>query len=259
MISKNEERISITLKSGGLSLFGIMHKPVGLKAYPSVLFCHGFGGNKSGKFRLAVRLAERLAEAGIGALRIDCRGSGDSEGDFAATTVETQLDDLKEAASYLTKQPEVREIGILGRSLGGALGCYLAPLIPQVRSIALWAPVFDCKPWFQGSTPHTYIEVGHEIRFMGELLSKESLKQFMALDVTTPLTLLEKVPMLVVQAGEDELLHSYHHERYMAQRDKAEGATETLFLPHSNHEFDNFIEQGLLIEKTLSFFKKYIQ
>ena len=118
-----ESRTQVTLSCHGQQIFGILHLPQGADEgvktrYPVALLCHGFGGNKSGRFRLFVRLATRLAEAGIATLRFDFRGAGDSEGDFADTTISGLCDDAKCALKWLQAHPQIdsQRMSIIGSS-----------------------------------------------------------------------------------------------------------------------------------------------
>lgn len=249
-----EQRTSITLTSNNLKIFGILHLPhiAQEQKVPAVLFCHGFGGNKSGKFRLSVRQSELLAQAGIASLRIDFRGSGDSEGDFADTTIETQLEDARIAANFVLEHPAIdqQRFGILGRSLGGAIATHLAQEIKFLRALALWCPVFDCKPWlakYQGKESN--------ISHFGQPLSKECIAQFTTLDAAKPLSTLTHVPLLIMQGGNDQTLGNYHFEQYLQHR-KGIIATENVHLPLSDHEFSNIDEQQTLLQKTTSWFSK---
>lgn len=248
-----EIRSCVTLNSNGLKLFGVLHMPEKpLKArVPAVLFCHGFGGNKIGKFRLAVRQAEMLALAGVATLRIDFRGSGDSEGDFADTTIQTQLEDARAGLEFLLTHSQIdpNQIAILARSLGGAIATQLASEYPTIKALALWCPLFDAKPWFIKHKGNT-----SEFLFMGQPLSHECIRQFAMLDTAKPLVRLESMPMLIVRACKDEILDSYHDEQYLASRKNA-GLTTHLELANSTHDFGNIPEQQILLEATTSFFK----
>ena len=77
----------------GQRVTGTLCLPQGGPA-PVVLMVHGFTGSRD---EMAVtgtgegvfsRSARRMAQQGLASLRIDCRGSGTSEGDFANTTYE---------------------------------------------------------------------------------------------------------------------------------------------------------------------------
>ncbi|MEC9197136.1 MAG: osmotically inducible protein C, partial [Pseudomonadota bacterium] len=65
----------------------------------TALFAHCFACTKDSL--AASRISRRLAAAGIAVLRFDFTGLGQSEGDFGATTLTTNLEDLKAAAAYL--------------------------------------------------------------------------------------------------------------------------------------------------------------
>lgn len=249
-----EIRSAVTLESEGLKLFGILHLPeVALHSkVPAVMFCHGFGGNKSGKLRLAVRLAEQLSLAGIASLRIDFRGSGDSEGDFADTTIQTQLEDAKIALEYLLNLPTIDadRIAIMGRSLGGAIATHLAAATPNIKALALWCPLFDARPWVQKQQNST-----KNFHFLGQSLSSTCIQQFTDLDTATPIKTLDAIPMLVVRAAKDEVLTGYHDEQYRKARANCP-ATYFLELPESNHDCTYVPEQQLLLDTTTSFLQK---
>ncbi|MCE5294597.1 MAG: alpha/beta hydrolase [Chlamydiales bacterium] len=247
-----EIRSAVTLESGGLKLFGVLHLPIEAlqKKVPAVMFCHGFGGNKSGKLRLAVRLAEELSRAGIASLRIDFRGSGDSEGDFADTTIQTQFEDAKIGLQYLLSLPNIDtdKIAIMGRSLGGALATHLAAITPGVKGVALWCPLFDAAPWVQKQKNGI-----KNFHFLGQTLSPVCIEQFAAIDTRTPMKKLDAVPMLVVRACKDEVLTSYHDEEYHKARKNC--PTTYLELPESNHDCTHVPEQQLLLDTTTAFLR----
>jgi len=144
-----EERESITLENQGQRIFGIIHKPLKPLPCPAVFLCHGFAGNKCGRHRMYVILAKHLSEIGIATLRIDFRGSGDSEGDLTSMTLEGEVSDALLGLSYLEKLPWVdpSRIGIIGRSLGGAVAIMTANRYKKAKSLALWSPVFHAEQW----------------------------------------------------------------------------------------------------------------
>jgi len=251
MLKKDEERSQHTLLSHGLKVFAVLHMPkvrVGEKV-PAVLFCHGFGGNKSGKFRLSVRQSELLSNLGIASLRLDFRGSGDSEGDFKDTTIGTQLDDARVGLQFLLQLPQidVTRIGLLGRSLGGCIATHLAAEFTPLKALCLWVPVFDAVPWLA-----QYKGTDAAPRFFGEKLSEECIAEFQELTASQPLAKLASVPLFLVRAGLDEVLGEYHHNKYLECRKNA----DSLVLPQSNHEFANFEEQQTLLKATASWFSK---
>ncbi|NTF57366.1 alpha/beta fold hydrolase [Agrobacterium rhizogenes] len=116
---------------------------------PVVVMFHGFGGSrdelpikdtKDGVFSRSARL---LAESGYASLRIDFRGSGESDGKWADTTFSRQIKDGIAAVDWLKASDKVdgSKISILGWSQGGLVGAHVARARPEVKSVTLWAPV----------------------------------------------------------------------------------------------------------------------
>ena len=72
-------------------------------------------------------LADHLTKQGIGVLRFDDRGQGESKGDFGSATTEDFSKDVLSAITYLKTRKEVdkKNIGLIGHSEGGII----APLV----------------------------------------------------------------------------------------------------------------------------------
>ncbi len=98
-----EKRECITLKNHDEKIFAIFHQPItlGNEKAPAILICHGFAGQKTGRYRLYVTLAEELAKSGVAVLRLDFRGCGDSEGDFVNTTLAGEVSDALKGLEFL--------------------------------------------------------------------------------------------------------------------------------------------------------------
>ena len=110
---------------------------------PAILFIHGFTGNRVESFRVFVLTARRLAEQGIASLRIDCRGSGDSEGSFEEMSVRSEVRDAEQALTWIRNRQEVdvERVGLLGFSMGGLVCALVLGNDPEIRAAALWSPV----------------------------------------------------------------------------------------------------------------------
>ncbi|MBS0655213.1 MAG: alpha/beta fold hydrolase [Verrucomicrobia bacterium] len=266
MNSLYENRSAVTLLSEGCKIFGILHLPIAEREgqkFPAVLFCHGFGGNKSGRYRLYVRLAEQLAQNGIASLRFDFRGCGDSEGSFTDITISRELQDAKECISFLQAHPAIDQsrLGICGSSFGAAIACVIAA---QTKAIALLAPFFDAKPWQEIVTSGQKkgnLEYDAElqcIRFLGQPLSQECLQEFTSFDLKEPLEQIAHLPLLLVQGGNDATMGQYHAEQYSRQRKTAAGKTEIVHLPLSGHDFGDPKEQEILFKAVTDWFTSHL-
>jgi uncharacterized OsmC-like protein/pimeloyl-ACP methyl ester carboxylesterase len=90
----------------------------------------------------AVRIARALSLAGIGVLRFDFTGLGQSEGDFADTTFSANVQDLVAAAHAMEAKGFAPAL-LVGHSLGGAAVLAAAAQLPLVRAVATIAAPFD--------------------------------------------------------------------------------------------------------------------
>src|SRR5690606_15391624 len=102
--------------SGGQLLSGRMVLPAGpARAY--ALFAHCFTCTRNSL--AAVHVSRALAEHGIGVLRFDFTGLGDSEGDFVDSTFSGNVRDLLAAAAAMHERGYTPSL-LVGHSLGGA-------------------------------------------------------------------------------------------------------------------------------------------
>lgn len=257
-----EVREAVTLMNKGEKIFGIFHRPVNREKVPAVLFCYGFAGNKCGKYRLLVRLAEDLVKNGIAVLRFDYRGAGDSEGDFLDMTVEGKISDIQTCLEYLQKDSQIdsQRIGLFGRSLGGAIAIAAARKNTFVKSLVLWAPVYNSVPWqklwdsFQ--TQRLDEKQKHQIQNLpGGIPNLTFLKQFFQLSLENELKFLKEIPLLHIEGDQDTIVQSEHGQAYRLAR-KGLDNTKFLTLPNSDHDFSDGADQEVAIKETSLWFQK---
>lgn len=261
MMTKTETREPVVLENSGQKIFGVMHLPTTGGKAPAVLICHGLAGHKCGRFRLYVDLAQKLAEAGIAALRIDFRGSGDSEGAFSDMTVESQIEDAMQGLDYLRHHPAVdsSRIGVFGRSFGGAIAVIAAKRQQDIKSIALWAPFFSGDPWLahwkKVQCPTTSPEEKDMLmRVNGQLAGYAFFEEFFALDLKKELAPLQEIPMLHIHGDKDVRVSTDHADDYDTCRKHAKAETRFIRLPNSDHDFSHPPEQAIAIEETTEWF-----
>ncbi len=132
----------IRFQNEGLWLYGMLHRPEAPRPVPGIVMVHGFTGQRIEDHQLFVKAARALAAAGIAALRFDCRGSGESQGEFVDMTVSGEIADARTALTFLAAQPgiDTARLGVLGLSLGGCVAACLAGSDTRVRALALWTP-----------------------------------------------------------------------------------------------------------------------
>lgn len=125
--------------STGKQLSGRMEMPGG-RVRGWAIFAHCFTCGKDN--RAAVRIARLLARQGIGVLRFDFAGLGDSEGDFADSRFSVDVQDLEAAARAMADEGKAPSL-LIGHSLGGAAAIAAAGGLSSIHAVATVNAPFD--------------------------------------------------------------------------------------------------------------------
>ncbi len=142
-----EERITFSVE--GMTVVGTLNLPDGVENPPAILMLHGFTGSRDEleipavKEGIYARAARMWADEGIASLRIDYRYNGDSDGDFADSTINAHVADGLAALDWLAKSGSVdaSRLALVGWSMGGAVGAAVAARATHsLDAVALWAP-----------------------------------------------------------------------------------------------------------------------
>ncbi|ACC39039.1 Alpha/beta hydrolase family protein [Mycobacterium marinum] len=104
------------------------------------VFAHGFTLNKDSP--AAARICKQLAADGIGMLRFDALGLGDSEGGWGDGSFTVKVDDIVKACEFMTARGTPADI-LVGHSWGGAAVLAAARHSPGVRSVVTVAAPVD--------------------------------------------------------------------------------------------------------------------
>ncbi len=97
------------------------------------LFAHCFTCSKESA--AAATISRELSRQGIGVLRFDFTGLGESTGEFANTDFTSNIADLHDAARWLADELEPPQL-LVGHSLGGAAALRAAADLPNVRAVS---------------------------------------------------------------------------------------------------------------------------
>jgi pimeloyl-ACP methyl ester carboxylesterase len=142
---------SVTIPSAGLRLAGTLEVP---QPPPSpspasgggkgggrderraaFLVLHGFGSSRNSSNVLAP--SRILNGLGYVTLAFDMRGCGDSEGEHGRVICLEQVEDTRNALTFLAQHPSVdpHRIGVIGSSFGGAVAVYTAGVDERVAAV----------------------------------------------------------------------------------------------------------------------------
>ncbi len=256
----------IALDVVGQKVVGTLETPEGDPA-PVVLLLHGFTGTRDelpikdtdeGVFARSARL---LAEAGYASLRIDFRGSGESDGAWADTTFSDQITDAVVAIDWLQSDPRVNgeNISVLGWSQGGLVATHVAAARPDIKSLILWAPVTNPLSTYSGLLGADTIaaavagpaEKEHTVKLPWGVETTLKGRFYLELATTSPAGAVTAYPgpMLVIvgsrdtlvapQPGAGQILLNYHE------------GPEKLELFDTDHVWDAFSGPTTLDEKMI--------
>jgi len=136
---------SVYFTSGDIELHGLLRRPADggpdAAPLPAVLLLPG--GGTQYLTNEPDYWAGRLAEAGIAALVVHKRGTGDSGGDWATATFEDLIADAGAAIDALRARPEIGPdvpIGVMGFSQGGRLAPIVAARFGLAAAVAISGP-----------------------------------------------------------------------------------------------------------------------
>jgi len=132
------ERVRFPSTNGPM-LAGLVDHPEG-EARGWGVFAHGFTLGKDSA--AASRICKRLAAEGIGMLRFDNLGLGDSEGDWGDGSFSDRVADTAQAAHFLAGSGRAARL-LVGHSFGGAAVIAAAHLLESVRAVVSVGAPYD--------------------------------------------------------------------------------------------------------------------
>jgi alpha-beta hydrolase superfamily lysophospholipase len=137
-MSAMAERVSFASVSGP-KLAGLIDIPDG-EVRGWGVFSHGFTLGKDSP--AASRICKQLAAEGIGMLRFDNLGLGDSEGDWGDGSFSHKVADTVQAARFMHETGRPVEL-LVGHSFGGAAVIAAARDIPEADAVATVGAPYD--------------------------------------------------------------------------------------------------------------------
>ena len=139
----------ISFSNEGQTIIGTLAMPAGEGPFPVALLLHGFTGTRhelpvvGTEDTMFSRAARWLGERGVASLRIDFRGSGESEGAWEDTSFSGQISDAIAALDYMEtlEGADGGRMSILGLSQGGLVAAATAGRDARVSNLILWSAV----------------------------------------------------------------------------------------------------------------------
>ena len=139
---------AIVYSSRGVQVPAIVTAPEGAAAFPVVVMVHGHGGNKD-EHRGFPAIAAELAADGIGSIRMDLPGCGESAEPFTASCLSANKADVRAAVRYARDVLGASSVGLFGYSMGGRAVLELLAEGDRPDACALLAPAADTQDLIQ--------------------------------------------------------------------------------------------------------------
>jgi pimeloyl-ACP methyl ester carboxylesterase len=139
------EDVTFENSKADISLAGTLTLPEKKGKYPVVVLITGSGPQNRNEELLGHKpfliISDYLTRNGIGVLRFDDRGVGESSGDFNAATSADFATDVESAIDYLKTRKDIdkKNIGLVGHSEGGIIAPMVAAQREDVSFIVLLA------------------------------------------------------------------------------------------------------------------------
>ncbi|NWG75134.1 MAG: alpha/beta fold hydrolase [Rubrivivax sp.] len=214
----------------------------------AIILVHGIHANRA----YLLPQAFMLAQAGYSLLLLDLRGHGRSEGHEVTYGYREALD-VEAAADYLAARPEIKHIGALGHSLGGAALVRAAAADPRLEALVIQSSFSSLTRVVDDSFNKFVLlpkwPFAPLVIVLAELKTGVSLDQ---VDSARDLATMPPRPVLFIHSADDGLF-PIHHAQQMY--DAARNPKEFYFVSGLGHVNPISSHEAEYTERVLKFFE----
>jgi dienelactone hydrolase len=245
--------------SRGKLLRGMLHRPAGARGpVPSVVFFHGFTGDRMESHWIFIKCARALASEGIASLRFDFYGSGESEGSFHEATLQSEIADARAAVRFARQQKgiDAARLGLCGLSLGGSVAACVASAA-RAKALVLWSAVAHPAILQQLSKKLGKPAPNHpdDFEYDARRISARFLNDAAKVEPLSAIRRFTK-PTRIIHPGKDDTVPRSHAADFL----QASGARikQKVIIPDADHTFTSIAWESAVIGQTVEWFRRYL-
>lgn len=250
-----EESKIIIYNSKNQKIVGLLSHP-DKNNLPIMIIVHGFKGTKE-YYPFVNNSVERFIEAGMAVLRIDCRGSGESDGDFRKTTIESEAEDILTVIEFVKTQNKIdpERIGIIGISMGTAAVLFALKKKPYVKALIFWGPMFFGINYYNTPEHRKTIEkegvfyVSQKLTGKKLTAGKELFNELKTLDTSIVMKSIN-LPTLILRGSEEEVVEISQDKKVVKLLN-----ADYKIIKNGDHNFTDKNSEAELIKSTIEWCK----
>jgi uncharacterized protein len=227
--------------------------------YKTVIICHGLIGSRVGVDRLFVKTSNLLTEKGYLVIRFDYKGCGESSGEYGSNRLSDLIEQSEAIIQFAYDELPVKELILLGHSLGGAVALLTAINDIRVSRLIQWAavgnPALDIKRIF-GEDRLSELGEKEVVDFNGYSFYQtyfESLAEFQPLEVCHSFS---GDVLLAHGSADQDIPYHYMNEYKSKYLQRERGTVEALSIENGKHTFSSARQFNQLINGTIQWLER---
>lgn len=226
-------------------LRGFLHKPESTDPTDLFIFFHGFTGSKVDNNHFGTIMGKYFEKKNFQFLRFDFFGSADSDGEYNEASISTEIIDARDIIEYAKKLPDVRNIYLLGHSMGGVVA--LKAVDEDIDSLFLLAPAFDIKNLLNGQIVDQVLDENLQGYDYGGLVVGSKMFNDLDNHDLDSMVLNYSKRTLVIHGSDDGLCLPHFSEEFAEKYDNA----KYYAFDKGDHCFNNFYHRIALFDQIM--------
>ncbi|MCS7145379.1 MAG: alpha/beta hydrolase [Nitrososphaerota archaeon] len=241
-------------------LAAMVHVPRSTPA-PALIMCHGFTGDRVEAHRLFVRAAREFCRRGLLVVRFDFWGSGESEGEFHEASFASEVEDLGSVLDYVAGRPDVdvRRLGVLGLSMGGAVSIFRASQDQRIRFVVSWAAPADfvtLSEYMRSLIESSRVSGEYIDLPTGFRVSIRAFQEIASYRIAEAAAKISPRPLLVVHGSKDIVVPPEHADKIFSA---AGEPREKIVVEDADHTFTGYDAEWKVISLTAEWLERVVK